>query len=44
MGYCERLGEKSQDCELWHWRGRSTFKEYLGDDSVRFSDAGDEQR
>ena len=36
------LGEKVKT-ELWHWRGRNTFKEYLGGDSVRFNDAGDVQ-
>jgi len=36
-GYCESLGERRQECELWHWRGGNTFEEHLGDDSVRFS-------
>ena len=42
-GYCDSLGERRQDCELWHWRGGNTFEEHLGDDPVRFSDIGNEQ-
>lgn len=25
-GYCDSLGQRRQECELWHWSGGNTLK------------------